>query len=904
MTLKVKTGKSGCGRAAGILSVAIVAVVATGALAYAPAPVVFDTPAVDEKGAMILGNGEVGALAWITADGTLHTILQGSDTWDEGGAHLKTGAMDYVTKKPVDTGSFRQELSLERGELEAKWKSGGAAVSMRYRVQHGTDSIVACVVDGAPEVEAKVVNWRLYSGGSKVMDCGENGFYNQFNRVLKDGKPYTFVRAADVLVPGGWCHVNRNETVSEMMRDYDYYQGTGDLGKPDLLSNRVFGAITRKKGGMFLTAVTCLHPCKGADEWLRRTEEMLNRDGWDAAGEAAKRGEHVSWWRAFWNRSHIEVTPSASVRDAPFEFPRNVKLPFGFGIDSKGGNRLSGAFAFAEVTVDGGKPFYSGVPKVGERLPAGRTRELRGDVRFRCRFTPKEVATPQRLFDNVTVGVDDGFLIDVLGGRVRCIFGKAHLHHPAKVAAGRETALEVTVSRSGDVEIVVNGVKMRESLGTSIKRECAAITRRYACQRYTVACAARGRLPLRFNGSLFTLPHEGNPDYRRWGHGYWWQNTRLPYYPMFAAGDVEMTDALFRMYLGLAEFNVRRTKRYFDHGGAHFPECMQPWGDHFMNCWIWGKNAQNVPWRARKDMHQDSGWHKYEWQGQLEISLLAIMRWQHTQDDAWFKANAVPAIREYVRFFDEHYKVGGNGRYVMHPAQATEMWWNCTNPMPEIAGVTRVCDLMLALPDGLISKEDRALYAKIRVRIPELPTRKLKGGKIAFAPADSFAYKSNYETPELYCVFPYRLCSFEKPNAELGRNAYAARWHKLFHGWSQEELDAAYLGMTEEARVHIANRALTHVKPIYRWPAFWGPNFNWCPDEDEGGIYQNVIQSMLMQYEGDRIFLLPAWPKDWNCDFKLHAPRNTTIEGRVENGELKDLVVTPASRRADVVISH
>lgn len=80
MTLKVKTGKSGCGRAAGILSVAIGAAVATGALAYAPAPVVFDTPAADEKGAMILGNGEVGALAWITADGTLHTILQGSDT--------------------------------------------------------------------------------------------------------------------------------------------------------------------------------------------------------------------------------------------------------------------------------------------------------------------------------------------------------------------------------------------------------------------------------------------------------------------------------------------------------------------------------------------------------------------------------------------------------------------------------------------------------------------------------------------------------------------------------------------------------------------------------------------------------------------------------------------------------
>ena len=31
------------------------------AFAYAPAPIVFDTPAADEKGMMVLGNGEVGA---------------------------------------------------------------------------------------------------------------------------------------------------------------------------------------------------------------------------------------------------------------------------------------------------------------------------------------------------------------------------------------------------------------------------------------------------------------------------------------------------------------------------------------------------------------------------------------------------------------------------------------------------------------------------------------------------------------------------------------------------------------------------------------------------------------------------------------------------------------------------
>ena len=63
-----------------------------------------------------------------------------------------------------------------------------------------------------------------------------------------------------------------------------------------------------------------------------------------------------------------------------------------------------------------------------------------------------------------------------------------------------------------------------------------------------------------------------------------------------------------------------------------------------------------------------------------------------------------------------------------------------------------------------------------------------------------------------------------------------------------------------------------------------------------------ALQEMLLQTIDDSIVLLPAWPKDWNADFKLHAPRETTVEGRVGNGKLLKLKVTPESRRKDVVI--
>jgi len=47
--------------------------------------------------------------------------------------------------------------------------------------------------------------------------------------------------------------------------------------------------------------------------------------------------------------------------------------------------------------------------------------------------------------------------------------------------------------------------------------------------------------------------------------------------------------------------------------------------------------------------------------------------------------------------------------------------------------------------------------------------------------------------------------------------------------------------------------------------------------------------------------MLPAWPKNWDADFKLHAPFQTTVEGKIKNGKLVDLVVTPPERKADVV---
>lgn len=63
-----------------------------------------------------------------------------------------------------------------------------------------------------------------------------------------------------------------------------------------------------------------------------------------------------------------------------------------------------------------------------------------------------------------------------------------------------------------------------------------------------------------------------------------------------------------------------------------------------------------------------------------------------------------------------------------------------------------------------------------------------------------------------------------------------------------------------------------------------------------------ALQFMLLQSAGDKIVLLPAWPKEWNVAFKLHAPKQTIVEGVLQDGKVERLNVMPKEREKDVVI--
>jgi hypothetical protein len=175
------------------------------------------------------------------------------------------------------------------------------------------------------------------------------------------------------------------------------------------------------------------------------------------------------------------------------------------------------------------------------------------------------------------------------------------------------------------------------------------------------------------------------------------------------------------------------------------------------------------------------------------------------------------------------------------------------------------------------------------------------------APAQKYnPQTSNVENPQLYAIWPFRLISVGSPAllAEAIR-AYEHRQNHLDTGWGYDGNAAALLGLREEA-ARILRVKARNSHPAYRWPATWGPNYDWLPDQNHGGNLLNTTNLMLMQADsleaGGQIRLLPAWPKTWNVSFKLHAPGNTTVECTYREGKVVSLHVVPESRAKDVKV--
>jgi len=436
------------------------------------------------------------------------------------------------------------------------------------------------------------------------------------------------------------------------------------------------------------------------------------------------------------------------------------------------------------------------------------------------------------------------------------------------------------------------------------------LTQGYVLQRFMNACSGRGGSPIKFNGSIFTVEknpgaspetEEGDPDWRNWGGSYWFQNTRLSYWPMLAGGDFEMMEPWFRMYreaLPLSKARMQAIYKFVD--AASFQETMNFWGMPNNRDYGWGHNG---PEPGNVCIHR-------YWSGGMELTAFMLDRYDFKQDDDFARNTLVPLADPIIAFFDQYWpKRDANGKIIFDPAQSLEALPWTVNPMPEIAGLRFILPRLLALPQTVTTEAQRTRWTRMMKEMPPVPVAEVNGVKL-LCPSGTFKGGDYSENPELYAVFPYRLYGVGRPELDMARATYQRRVNHHNFGWCQDSIQAACLGLGDEAGRQVTDRA-KRINGGYRFPAMW-TGFDWIPDQDHGANILTTLQFMLLQSDppslpgsggtsGRKLYILPAWPKNWNVAFKLHAPYNTTVEGVFKAGKLERLTVTPESRANDVV---
>lgn len=447
------------------------------------------------------------------------------------------------------------------------------------------------------------------------------------------------------------------------------------------------------------------------------------------------------------------------------------------------------------------------------------------------------------------------------------------------------------------------------------------ISQRYALERFCEAAAGRGKVPPPYNGSIFTMDMPAgvlgfddtkdnpvSPDGRDWDIlSFMWQNTRHPYWSMAARGDYDAMLPGMQFVRDGLDICRDHCRKIFGHDGAFIMEAS--W---WYNVGVF--NWDQVPQHLR-----------YHHLATVELPAIMCEYYEHTGDRKFLNDILLPCADEFLKYYELHFpKRNDRGIMQMEGVGCAETYQGVTNPCTETGGLKYVLSKLISFE---IDDTRRQHWTKLLNAMPGVPLRKIRGLDLLAVGERYDPGRVNCESPELYSVYPFR-------QVWLGRDSLLSAARRSFHvrtisidgtaddqgtetgGWQLSPVQAAYLGLAREAArlasinfndqfIHwndnIDPAAPYPTRPRARFPAFWECKMDGTPDNDHGAVSVNTLQSMLMQSDGNKIYLLPAWPEDWDVSFRLCASGNTTVECEYRDGKVQSLRVIPESRAADII---
>jgi len=870
-----------------------------------------------------LGNGRAGANVWVVPDGDLELYLSHNDAVSELHRLLKLGKLK-VHFDPSPFGKdepIRQQLVLRGGRIELSAGAADRRLDLQLWIDSETDVLHLTGTSAIPRrMTVTLDDWRTEK---RTLNSSELASTWVYRTGVQPG--IADWESADTIKPHPkglmWYHRNAYSCLPAHFEN----QGLGEALKKfrDPLENRTFGVLLAGRGlkGSSSTLLDSPAPLTSFD--LRaaiQVSQTPTPEEWEKQAEAKliasvapeeSRTRTTRWWDAYWQRSWLFVEEGAS----PL-IPRSDH-PLKFGSDQTGGNQLDGritgvvtktealgAEAIAELAKK--KPT---VPDAPQDLPADAQSTLTaGD--FTITAWVDVANAGGRIFDAITPGGADGMLFDTHSG-LRFIFGSHTLQMNAawKTGEWHHVACVVSAARQ-EARVYLDGTEAGH--WQAAEGEAAnPVTRAYVLSKLLTAMQVRAETPAHFQGGIFTVAppiafyatnpktFDHTPDYRFYGCSYWWQNARFIYLPLLAQGWNEPVRKFIDFYASKRELFNARAKHYYNARGVYFQETVNLAGLPGMGDFGWGAKEYS------------EGYTRNIWQQALELTVLMQDYYEHTGDEKFLKDTLIPWANDALAFYDTRFEKK-DGRIRIEPTHAVETYWTgVVDDMPSVAGLHAVTAWLLKLPASQTSAADRSNWERIVKALPPLPKRTVDG---VVMPDNAAAYnpeRSNYESPDLYSVFPFRVYGLDRTEQPI--TEAIAGWKKMPNPghvcWYQTGVIAARLGLADGAKQDVVLRAKNRMArsdksgSFLRFPGYLGSPHDWCPDFDGPGNMMNTLQEMIVQPGPDgEILLTPAWPADWSAKFRLHAVGNVFVEGTIVKGRLTEWKTTPESAKARVKV--
>jgi hypothetical protein len=293
-----------------------------------------------------------------------------------------------------------------------------------------------------------------------------------------------------------------------------------------------------------------------------------------------------------------------------------------------------------------------------------------------------------------------------------------------------------------------------------------------------------------------------------------------------------------------------------------------------------------------------------------KIAHLYWQRYQYSQDRQWLRDRAYPMLKGIAEFYRNYPNTtrGDDGKYHIHDVNNSEPIWGATDSQEDIAAMHGIFPAAIRASEILETDADlRATWRDFLANLAPLPTG-VDGRWISAAPP---ILHSGPERPALTPTVYYDLCTVATEDSEMLSHANA------IYGSSNVQTRlpvptlsaiatvAAHLGRGEDMKLLLPSqlRALAAEREFCDWAGSGktgvmrnrltlreGPGA--IDAERLGrvtrGVHESLLQSGPAVPGGDPVIcVFPAWPKEWDAEFRLLARGAFLISAAMERGEIQ-----------------